>query len=53
MSWNLLKQWTMILQVQCYLWIYSAMSVGTEFIDRLQTTAKSHHRVICCGLNGT
>ena len=26
----------------------SAMSVGTEFIDRLQTTAKSHHRVILC-----
>ena len=30
----------------------SAMSVGTEFIDRLQTTAKSHHRVICCELMG-
>ncbi len=30
----------------------SAMSVGTEFIDRLNTTAKSHHRVICCELMG-
>ena len=30
----------------------SAMAVGTEFIDRLQTTAKSHHRVICCELMG-
>lgn len=30
----------------------SAMSVGTDFIDRLQTTAKSHHRVICCELMG-
>lgn len=30
----------------------SAMSVGTEFIDRLQTTAKSHHRVILCELMG-
>lgn len=30
----------------------SAMSVGTEFIDRLTTTAKSHHRVICCELMG-
>ena len=30
----------------------SAMSVGTEFVDRLQTTAKSHHRVICCELMG-
>lgn len=30
----------------------SAFSVGTEFIDRLNTTAKSHHRVICCELMG-
>ena len=30
----------------------SALSVGTEFIDRLNTTAKSHHRVICCELMG-
>ena len=30
----------------------SAMTVGTQFIDRLQTTAKSHHRVICCELMG-
>ncbi len=30
----------------------TAMSVGTEFIDRLTTTAKSHHRVICCELMG-
>ena len=30
----------------------SAMSVGTDFIDRLNTTAKSHHRVICCELMG-
>ena len=30
----------------------SASSVGTEFIDRLNTTAKSHHRVICCELMG-
>ncbi len=30
----------------------SAMSVGTEFIDRLSTTAKSHHRVLCCELMG-
>lgn len=30
----------------------SAMSVGTEFIDRLNTTAKSHHRVISCELMG-
>ncbi len=30
----------------------SAMTVGTEFIDRLQTTAKSHHRVLCCELMG-
>lgn len=30
----------------------SAFSVGTEFIDRLNTTAKSHHRVMCCELMG-
>ena len=30
----------------------SALSVGTEFIDRLTTTARSHHRVICCELMG-
>ena len=30
----------------------SALSVGTEFIDRLNTTAKSHHRIICCELMG-
>ena len=30
----------------------SAYSVGTEFIDRLTTTARSHHRVICCELMG-
>lgn len=30
----------------------SAYTVGTEFIDRLNTTAKSHHRVICCELMG-
>lgn len=30
----------------------SAMSVGTDFIDRLGTTAKSHHRVLCCELMG-
>ena len=31
---------------------YGFMSAGTEFIDRLQTTAKSHHRVILCELMG-
>ncbi|MDD8048905.1 MAG: ATP-dependent 6-phosphofructokinase [Thomasclavelia sp.] len=30
----------------------SAFSEGTDFIDRLNTTAKSHHRVICCELMG-
>ena len=30
----------------------SALSVGTEFIDRITTTARSHHRVICCELMG-
>ncbi len=27
-------------------------SFGTEIIDRLNTTAKSHHRVMCCELMG-
>lgn len=30
----------------------SAMTEGTDFIDRLQTTARSHHRILCCELMG-
>lgn len=30
----------------------SAMTVATQFVDRLTTTARSHHRVICCELMG-